>query len=561
MTAPRNPAEYRRSFGIRPYSPAFEAATLAIWGHELTRDQEALFAQASGGRKLRPGVGWSEAFLNCGRGSGKDDWLKSAANFECRYGQHELAGSPGQRLPFLLICPVTYQAIGTHQMSAGEARLPMNRRHLVSDTREAIVYRNGTSIVVRSSEETHVLGDSAIGIGLNEWAFMTNARELEQLARPALRRVIGAPPKRLFKLSSSYVKDGPPWECVRDNFGRDESDVLVLRGPTTFWNPNTDPAWLASERKALGDLLYSMHFENEWIDAVVESWFPADALGRARQEGKHELACMPGTPVVISADAAFSANGDKFGWSVASHTAGDWDDATRTRGRARVIVHACGAWRADREPREMAKRLRDEVCRRFGSMEILLDQYCAPAFVTLCKDVGLKPRVIFWKGGESADEETLSKVQRYRSFRTAMASGDMLLPDSAELFADLRACRGALLPGGGERVEVPRTARGHGDVLSATVMAATEAMAKRAALPASVWSFEEYLEAKSQYFSGYGYYLSGSHKIFNAFCEDDGRNGVCLSYPELRRRLRERLPPFEDGMDASSSRYGTVNWK
>jgi hypothetical protein len=138
----------------------------------------------------------------------------------------------------------------------------------------------------------------------------------------------------------------------------------------------------------------------------------------------------------------------------------------------RTIVHQAGAWKVDRPPREMAKRFRDEIAFQYGEKRVFIDQASSHAFAQLMADVGLQPIVVNWSQGSGPG----SKLDKYVSFRTALLDGTLKLCDEPALIRDALALRGVRLPGGGEKLEVRRSAAGHGDSLSAAVMAATEAM-------------------------------------------------------------------------------------
>jgi hypothetical protein len=415
--------------------------------------------------------------FDIGRGGGKDDAIKTVVNYECVDGGHEIGASPGQRMPVLVLCPLRNQSVGMLRMVQGEAQLSKMRPFVANITRDSVEYVNGLVACVQTADEIGVVGDTVPLAIRNEWALFPDARAIDANLRPALRRIIGTPPHRLIAITSSYIRDGLAWETFRDNFGRADTDVLVVQGSTELFNPNIDRSWLATERRRLGELLYLMHFHCEWQDAIFEQWLPGVAITSSVQAGCYELPYKPSPEsyITIACDAAFSREGDRFGWSVASTKLGAFDPALGERGRLTTTVHACGAWRVDRDPRGMAIRLRDEVCVRFHTRQIIIDQYSAHAFAQICRDVGLQPFIVAWTAGERADDAHLSKLQRYKNFRTALSDGSLRLPDVTELVADLRALRGTLLPAGGERVEVPRTSRGHGDTLSAVVMSTSVA--------------------------------------------------------------------------------------
>jgi len=476
-----SPVEYRKSLGIRPFSPTWETFVHAVYGIPLTSDELTLFKQMSGGRSERPGVGWTETFANTGRGSGKDDTHKSLILYECLHGGHEVAGEPRQRLPDDIILPLRGQAQGFVRMAQGEARLATNRRYVVSESADGIEFSNGTLVRVTTCDLVAVTGDTAIGGFFNEWSLWDDensarsAIQVEANWRPSMRRMVGAPVKRLFKAGSSYIKDGEAWNCFRDHFGNDDSDILVVHGSTELFNPNIDRDWLAHERKRLGEVQYSMHFESEWQDATQTGYFPATAIEQCTRHGQSLIPVLPGRPLVIAIDAAFSENGDKIGFGVASSETGC------------TTIHRCGAWTVDRSPRELARRILVELCEPLRTRSIVIDQFSAAAFKQICEEEGLFVTVINWVGGEGDH----SKAGKYRWFKTALIGRELALPDVVELNRDLSACQSTLLPGGGERIGVARSRRGHGDCLSAVVMACTEVSRSDFWVPSAT----EYLDA------------------------------------------------------------------
>ena len=242
-------------------------------------------------------MGWTEAFANAGRGAGKDDAVKTVGVYECRFGGHEVAAAPGQRLPALVICPLRNQAQGFVRMGLGEAHLPFNRRFVARETstrsssrtapvpgRDGRRRRRGWRHRVhgRVQRVADVPGRRCCGVG----------REIETNIRPALRRVIGAPPKRSSSSSDRATSKTTP----RGN----ASETISAAMMPTSWscmarpsssNPNIDRAWLAAERKKLGDVLYEMHFDGRWVDVIVAGYFPDGA--RARGCIQHgQLTCL-----------------------------------------------------------------------------------------------------------------------------------------------------------------------------------------------------------------------------------------------------------------------------
>jgi hypothetical protein len=215
-------------------------------------------------------------------------------------------------------------------------------------------------------------------------------------------------------------------------------------------------------------------FDAKFSAATSTLYFPGTAITACLRPGETIIPIQDGAHVWIAVDASFSVDSaDRFGWAIATSVASrrSADSLERRERRVTTIHEACG-WEVDRKPREMAQRLRDEVCARYGTTHILIDQYSDRAFQQLCSDVGLFAEIVQWRGGEAED----SKAELYRRVRTAMLTEHLVLCDQAQLLLDLRTCKSKLLPGGGEQIGVPRTRRGHGDVLSAAIVAATRAM-------------------------------------------------------------------------------------
>ncbi len=198
------------------------------------------------------------------------------------------------------------------------------------------------------------------------------------------------------------------------------------------------------------------------------------------------FAPLKGPHNIVTVDAAFTETGDRFGVAVCAHESGPWNDSTKTREQSIVRVYETHGWRADRSPRDMALRLKREVCDRFGVTRVIADQHEASSWKQLASDVGLKVHVEPWTSGDRIDEdwllgdrEHMSKSQRYRSVRAAMLNGRVRIPNDAQLLQELRSVYSELTPAGNEVIRIKRTATGHGDRVTALVMGVSIALARK----------------------------------------------------------------------------------
>lgn len=197
---------------------------------------------------------------------------------------------------------------------------------------------------------------------------------------------------------------------------------------------------------------------------VTDDWFGAGVGRAARAEVP---AWEPWMRTYVAIDQAFAQ--DRFGWAVVSST---------KRGVAReTVLHESGQWKPDCTPGEMIARFKREVCARYGmggddTKRVYCDQHEGYSFKELARREGLFVEVVPWTAGEG---ET-SKATRFRAVRMAMLQGEFVFRDDPVLVEQMRATRGVILPSGGERIEVQRTLRGHGDQLSAVILASSVAL-------------------------------------------------------------------------------------
>lgn len=462
----RDPIEWEQTLPIRPSSPAWCATVKAVYGSPLTDEEHALFLELSGGREPPEG-GTDEILAVVGRRGGKSETIARIAVFEGIYGGHAVALAPGQIGIISVISPLREQSQEILGYSRGLAALPQVRRSIAGEpTREGVRFVTGLELRVMTADSVNVSGPTQVVAILDEMAKLPGAdavvpdRELLNSLRPALAPVAGAPRRRLIGITSAYIKEGLAFETDQEHFGKPDSPVLVVRGTTEQFNPNIDRTWLDREHDRVGAAVFAREYEGVWQDAITNGWFPPECDG-AIQRGELSIPLEPGAIPTIALDASSSERGDKFGWGVCSSKIMD--------GRIITTVHGCGAWTVDRDPPGMALRVRDEVCARYGTRDVIIDNHAAREFASILGAIGVKATIVNWTAGDGPT----SKLQRYKTFRMGLCSRTTLIPDSHELIRDLYACRGILLPGGGERVEVPRRAGSHGDVLSAVVLAAS----------------------------------------------------------------------------------------
>jgi hypothetical protein len=392
--------------------------------------------------------------------------------------------APGEEATGLIVCPDLRLARHTLQYIRGAVKLPQvaSAIKLKGDSSDNCTIERPDGKCVTFSALPATSGGSAVrartlvAAMLDECAFFrdddyaVNDRDIYQAVSPRVTIPGG------FTLSSStpWAEAGLLHEDWAENWGHPESGVAAH--VSTGLMRADSPVLLAEIEHSRNKDPKNAAREFDAQFGVVSNglFFPSETVATSIQTGQIIIPVAPKARVLIVCDASFSQQSeDKFGWAAVTSAADPYDRAgDEKRARRLTVVHECDAWEVDRSPREMARRLRDEVCERYGTRQIIIDQFSDLAFAELCSDVGLLVDIVKWVGGDSED----SKAERYRRTRTSMLSGQLHLPDSPVLKKDLAACKSKLLPGGGESIGVARTRRGHGDVLSAVILGASEAI-------------------------------------------------------------------------------------
>jgi hypothetical protein len=399
--------------------------------------------------------------------------------------------APGEEATALIVCPRLELAIHTLRFITGAVKgHPLLKQFTRSgkgtdktaETRDLFVierpdgYRVSFAAMPATAGGGAVRGMTLVSAMLDETAFFrddnfaVNDSDIYEAIQPR----VTVPGGFILVSSTPWAEGGILYQLYDTNWGHPVTGLCanVSTGLMRAGDAIIERT-IANERKT-NPRNAEREYDAKFSATVSTLFFVADTVKAATQVGAARIPVTPGTRVVIFVDASFSTDtDDKFGWAVASSRASPRKrDGSVRRERRLATLHECAGWTVDRKPREMAMRLRDEVCERYGTTHIYIDQFSDRAFQQLCSDVGLFAEIAPWKGGEADD----SKNEKYRRIRTALMTEDVELCDQEQLATDIKTCKSKLLPGGGEQIGVPRTRRGHGDVLSAAVGAITQAM-------------------------------------------------------------------------------------
>jgi hypothetical protein len=275
------------------------------------------------------------------------------------------------------------------------------------------------------------------------------------------------PDAKLFLVSSPLTRDD--FHARQFDLG-DTPHQLVAWGATWTINPTlTEEATRALEPD---ERTWRREYAAEPSESVEENWFGTALDAAISDEPPPEL--VTGIRPFLAIDPAFA--NDRFGWAAVASWQGALDPATK-RPRRITYTYGVGAWKPDK-PRQTMERLRDEVCEKYlpdrgqRLTTVYTDQAEYYSLSEIARGVGIHLELVPWVGGSGEG----SKLARFKAVRLAMRQGDFKVPNEAGLLRSFRSVRGVLTAAGNERIETPRTSQGHGDDVSALVLAGSVAL-------------------------------------------------------------------------------------
>jgi hypothetical protein len=261
----------------------------ALFGLPLTAEQLELYRDCTG-RETPPTTPATEAFLICGRRSGKSFILALTAVYLAAFHHYRQFLAPGERGTIMVIAADRKQARTIFRYIGGLlTKVPMLARMVSRQTAEAFDLNNDVSIEVAVASFRSVRGYTVVAALLDELAFWRSDEsanpdtEIIAAIRPAMATI---PNAMLLCASSPYAQRGALFSAFKQHHGRD-GNVLVWRAPTRAMNPTVpqgviDAAMEADPASAAAE--YLAQFRTD-----VETFVARDVVEAAIIPGRHEL--------------------------------------------------------------------------------------------------------------------------------------------------------------------------------------------------------------------------------------------------------------------------------
>jgi hypothetical protein len=264
----------------------------AAFCEPLTDDEAARFRELAEREPPRRRV--REAWFAIGRRAGKDSIASAVATYIASLSDVERFLRPGERaVVACLAVDKTQAAIVFRYIAAYFERIPMLAELVVRITDDTIELDNGVEITVLSSNYRRLRGKTILLAIFDEIAFFfddsgtyTNPDvEIYRALTPALvtLRKVGA---MIIGISTVHRKAGLLYNKWRQHHGQD-GDVLVIRAPSTTFNPSLDPDEIDEDIRddpARGEAEWLSEWRTDLQDFVDRKVIEACTV-----PGRHEL--------------------------------------------------------------------------------------------------------------------------------------------------------------------------------------------------------------------------------------------------------------------------------
>jgi hypothetical protein len=233
-----DPAVFGQHFKANTWA-AWRAFLAALFALPMSSEQLALF-QKHTGRTAPPSEPLREAWLVCGRRSGKSFLLATIAIFLAAFKDWRPFLGPGEVATVMIIAADRKQARTIMRYCTGLLRaVPMLKQLIEAQTAESITLRNRIVVEIHTASFRSTRGYTIVAALLDELAFwpideFSSSPDTETLAaiRPGLSTIPGS---MLLAASSPHARRGALWGAYRRHYGQD-SPILVWQAATREMN-------------------------------------------------------------------------------------------------------------------------------------------------------------------------------------------------------------------------------------------------------------------------------------------------------------------------------------
>jgi hypothetical protein len=415
---------------------AWVAFLKAFYGLAMTEEEWAIFKECTG-RNIVPDGGFDKAVLICGRRSGKTFISSFCAALTALTYQSE---SPGD-MPQVFIVAQDKQA-GKVNLAYVEAFCKCIDGAITKRNKESIELSNGVEIRTQTCSFRSSRGYHLIFLAAEEmasWRDENSANpdiEVMRALDPALE-----PGAKTLITSTPFARKGLLYSLYRENFGHEDSNVLVWQAPTLRMRPDY------SERKI------KKAFEEDRISANTEwnalwreditTWLSEEIIGRATGDYAM-LPFQPGIRYFAAVDVS-GGRSDSYCLTIAHNDSGI------------AVVDLLEERRSPLDPLAVTKEFA-QIVKGYNVGKVLGDRYAGEFASKSWENEGI-----------SYETASIDKSEAFLQFAAVMSMGKALLPKNEVLTRQLISLERKALASGKEQVDHPTGL--HDDLANSTALA------------------------------------------------------------------------------------------
>ena len=344
---------------------AWRSFLATLFGLDMSAEQLAIYKQCTG-RSIAPSAPFTEAWLICGRRSGKSFTLALISVFLACFYDYRQHLAPGERGTVLVISADRKQSRVIMRYVRGFlTNIPMLKRMIEREGAEHFDLTNRISIEVATASFKTVRGYSVVAGLLDELAFWSvdsdaanPDADIIAAIRPGMATI---PSAMLLCASSPYARRGALWDAHRKHHGRDDDPVLTWQAPTATMNPSVPAHVIADAYEADPASAAAEYGANFRVD--VEALLSRETVEACIASGRHELEPTSGLRYTAFVDPS-GGSADSMTLAIAHR-----DSVTK-----RVVLDAVRERRPPFSPDQVAKEFCD-LLRTYRIHRVVGDRY------------------------------------------------------------------------------------------------------------------------------------------------------------------------------------------
>jgi hypothetical protein len=405
----------------------WRAILRAAFGEPLDDAELALFREVAerdpSPRRVR------ELWVIAGRRSGKDS-IASAIATVAAIGDHRGHLRPGERATVMCLASDRSQAKIVYRYIAGYfEKIPLLQPLVERVTENGIELTNDVEIVVTTNSYRAVRGRSiacAIFDEVAYWRDLDSATPDIETYNAVLPALVTLPGAMLIGISSPYRRSGLLFERWHKHYGQPSDDVLVVRGPSTTFNP-TLPQQVIDEALARDYEVAAAEWLAEWRSDLAD-FVSKEVITSVTVQGRFELPPLPGIAYAGFCDPS-GGSADSMTLAIA-HRSGDM-----------AVLDALREVKPPFSPESVVREFAT-LLKSYGIKKIVGDRYG-----------GLWPTERFAMHGISYEPSEMPKSNLYQAILPMLNSGKVELLDVARLTAQFCGLERRTTRGGRDSID------------------------------------------------------------------------------------------------------------